>query len=232
MGLEGKVAIVTGAGRGIGEAICLALAKKGVSIVAAARTKEEIRNTADDVRQLGSGALAVRTDVTKRGDVSRMVRKARKKFGRIAILVNNAGVAVAKPLLKTTEKEWNEIMEVNLTSIFHCSKAVLPVMLEQGEGTIINISSGAGKHGFPGLSAYSASKFGVIGLTEALAREVARHGIKVYAVCPGGVDTEMHRSLFPEADTSQLLKPEEVAEKVVELCSDSGVKTGSAVDVR
>ncbi|MHA1852448.1 MAG: SDR family NAD(P)-dependent oxidoreductase [Candidatus Heimdallarchaeaceae archaeon] len=238
--LMGRVAIVTGAGRGIGRAISLELAKEGAKIVAVSKTIREVRETVKQVKCSGSDGIALKVDVTSPKDVKNMVKKTVQKFKRIDILVNNAGVAIYKPLIHTTEKEWNEIIKTNLEGIFLCSREVLPVMIAQCSeentdeiaGVIINISSQAGKHGFSGLSAYSASKFGVIGLTESLAEEVADYNIRVYALCPRGVDTNLYRSLFPHADTSRLLKPRDVAKKVVELClPNCPIESGSVVDV-
>jgi 3-oxoacyl-[acyl-carrier protein] reductase len=240
MKLLGKVAIITGGGRGIGRAIALELAKEGANIVAVARTVKEIRETVKQVKHKGSDGIAIKVDVTSPKDVKNMVKKTMQKFKRIDILVNNAGVAIYKPLIHTTEKEWNKIIETNLKGIFLCSREVLPVMIAQSReeetdylaGVIINISSQAGKHGFSGLSAYSASKFGVIGLTESLAEEVMEYGIRVYAVCPRGVDTHLYHSLFPHSDNLHILKPHEVAKKVLELClPECTLESGSIVDV-
>ena len=131
--------------------------------------------------------------------------------------MNNAGVAIIKPLNETSEKEWDQIIDINLKGTFLMTKEILPIMIKQHSGVIINISSGAGKHGFPGLSAYCASKFGMIGITESLAGEVSRYGIKVFAVCPGTVDTKMIYSIYPEINPAELIKPEKIAKKVLEL---------------
>jgi len=229
MKLKGSVSIVTGGGRGIGRAIAITLAKEGSDIVIVSRTKSELEETASEVKRLGREVLSVSGDVRKKKDVENVVNKAFEKFGKIDILVNNAGVAYYKPLVKTSEEEWDETFDTNVKGIYLVTREVLPIMEKQKSGIIINISSGAGKHGFANLSAYCASKFAVIGFTQSLADELFDKGIKVYAVCPGGVDTKMYRDVF--GSSRFLLKPEHVAEKVKQLCINSNVKSGSAVNV-
>lgn len=229
--LSKKVAIITGAGRGIGKAISLAFGKEGANTVLVSRTKNELENVAREIKKQGSEALIFVTNVSNQNDVKQVVMKTVNVFGRIDILVNNAGVAYRKLLKNTSEKEWEDTINTNLKGVFLFSKEVLSIMEKQRSGIIVNISSGAGKYGFPELSAYCASKFGVIGLTESLAREV-KDGIKVYCVCPGGVDTKMHHDLFPEDSPEILVKPEKIAQKVLELCLPScKVKSGECLEV-
>ncbi|WP_292379077.1 SDR family NAD(P)-dependent oxidoreductase [Methanosarcina sp. UBA289] len=228
MKLKGQTAIVTGGGRGIGRAICLSLAEEGANVVIVARTEREMRETARLVEKQGGRALAVKTDIRKEEEVIDMVSKTMNAFGRIDILVNNAGAAYRKYLVETSTKEYNEIMDTNVKGMFFCTKYALPHLLKRGEGRIVNISSGAGKHGIPKLSIYCASKFAVIGFTESLAYEVGG-GIQVYAVCPAGVDTGMYHSLFSD---EPVLKPEDVARKVLELClPETSLPSGSSVEI-
>ena len=228
MRLEGQTAIVTGGGRGIGRAICLALAREGADIVIVSRTGKEIRETARMVEKEGRRALAVRTDIRKEEEVINMISEAVNAFGRIDILVNNAGVAYRKYLVDTSTEEYDEIMDTNVKGMFFCTKYALHHLLKRGEGRIVNISSGAGKHGIPMLSIYCASKFAVIGFTEALAYE-AGGGLQVYAVCPAGVDTSMYHSMYSD---EPVLKPEDVAGKVLELClPETSLPSGSSVEV-
>ncbi len=232
MRLKGKVAIVTGGGRGIGRAIAHVLSREGAAIVAVARSFDQVNAVADEVKRAGGRALALRVDIRSSREVESMIGKTVEVFSGLDILVNNAGVGVRKPLVETTEAEWNEIMDTNLKGMFLCCKGSIPLMNERGGGVIVNISSGVGKRGFPTLSAYSASKFGVIGLSESLAGEVEEYGIKVYALCPGGVDTEMHRRFFPEDPPSMLLRTEDVAREVLRLCLPGcRVKSGSSVEI-
>ncbi|WP_410510134.1 SDR family oxidoreductase [Methanosarcina hadiensis] len=228
MRLKGQTAVVTGGGKGIGRAICLALAKEGADIVVVARTEKDIRETARMVEKEDRRALAVSTDIRIEEDVENMVLKAMDTFGRIDILVNNAGVAYRKYMVDTSREEYENIMDTNVKGMFFCTKYALPHLLKRGEGRIINISSGAGKHGIPKLSIYCASKFAVIGFTESIAYEIGG-GVQVYAVCPASVDTDMYHSLHSD---EPVLKPEDVARKVLELClPDTTLPSGSSVDV-
>lgn len=232
MRLRGKVAIVTGGGRGIGRAIAHAMSKEGVAVVAASRSFDQVTEVADELELAGRKALALRVDIRRPSEVDAMIGNTAEAFGGLDILVNNAGVGHRKPLVETTAEEWDEIMDTNLKGMFLCCKSAIPLLAKRGGGVIVNISSGAGKVGIPTLSAYCASKFGVIGLSESLAGEVEEYGIRVYALCPGGVDTEMHRRFFPEDPPYMLLKPEDVAKEVLKLClPDCRVRSGSAVDV-
>ncbi|HIH75680.1 MAG TPA: SDR family oxidoreductase [Methanosarcina sp.] len=228
MRLKGQTAIVTGGGKGIGRAICLALAREGANIVVAARTERDIRETARMVEKEGTQAFAVSTDIRIEEDVKNMISDVANTFGRIDILVNNAGVAHRKYMVDTSREEYENIMDTNVKGMFFCTKYALPYLLKRGEGRIVNISSGAGKHGIPRLSIYCASKFAVIGFTESIAYEIGG-GVQVYAVCPASVDTGMYRSLHTD---EPVLKPEDVAGKVLELClPGTTLPSGSSVDV-
>ncbi|AKB78262.1 3-oxoacyl-[acyl-carrier protein] reductase [Methanosarcina horonobensis HB-1 = JCM 15518] len=228
MRLRGQTAVVTGGGKGIGRAICLALAREGADIVIAARTKKDIRETARMVEDEGRRALAVSTDIRIEEDVKNMISEAVNAFGRIDILVNNAGVAYRKYMVDTSREEYEKIMDTNVKGMFFCTKYALPYLLKRGEGRIVNISSGAGKHGIPKLSIYCASKFAVIGFTESIAYEIGG-GVHAYAVCPASVDTDMYRSLYSD---EPVLKPEDVAREVLELClPGTTLPSGSSVDV-
>jgi 3-oxoacyl-[acyl-carrier protein] reductase len=228
MKLKDHVALVTGGGRGIGRATCLALAREGANVIVTARSKEEIDQVRRSVENIGPESLAISADIRNETDVRDMVADSMERFGRIDILVNNAGVAVRKPLVETSAEEFDTVMGVNVKGLFLCTKHVLPHMLEKGSGKIINVSSGAGKSGIGQLSVYSASKFAVIGLTESVAQEVAGK-VGVYAVCPGSVDTDMYRSLYGDTPS---LRPEDVASRIVEIClPGSRVSSGSCVTV-
>ena len=228
MRLRGQTAVVTGGGKGIGRAICLALAREGADIVIAARTEKDIRETARMVEKEGRRALAVSTDIRIEEDVKNMVSDAVSAFGRVDVLVNNAGVAYRKYMVDTSREEYENVMDTNVKGMFFCTKYALPYLLKRGEGRIINISSGAGKHGIPKLSIYCASKFAVIGFTESIAYEIGG-GVQIYAVCPASVDTDMYRSLHSD---EPVLKPEDVARKVLELClPETTLPSGSSIEV-
>ncbi len=229
--MEHSVAIVTGATRGIGRACAFAFAREGYRTALFGRDTTLLAQVAKDLGDMGAQVLSIRGDVREPQDVSHAVYEVQKHWGRIDVLVNNAGVGYGlTPLVDFPDEQWHETIDVNLTGVYYWMKAVLPVMKKQCSGVIINISSGAGKHGIAGLAAYCASKFGVIGLTESVADEVEEFGIKVLALCPGGVDTEMHHRIFPEHEPEGLLRPEEVAAKVVSLASPKDrTRTGSSI---
>lgn len=207
--LDKKVAIVTGSGRGIGKAIALKLASEGAKLILTARSKNEI----DKVCKEAKNAIAIKCDVSKEEDVKNVIRKAIDKFGRIDILVNNAGVGYWGNVIDTKIEEFDEMMNINVRGVFLFTKIVLPYMIKQKEGFIINIASIAGKQASPGLAGYCASKFAVVGFSQALFQEVRNYGIRVCCVCPGSVDTKMHSS----KDKSWMLKPEDIAKAVFDV---------------
>lgn len=181
--LTGKTALITGGGRGIGRAIALAFAQQGARVAVAARTREQVEAVA---REIGTQATAVVCDVSDSASVSQVFADLQPD-----ILVNNAGIAESATLPNTSDELWHRHLAINLSGTFYCTRAALPAMLERGWGRVINIASIAAKAGAPYISAYAASKHGVLGLTRAVALEVAARGVTVNAICPGYVDTEM-----------------------------------------
>ena len=217
--LRDRVAIVTGAGRGIGRATALALAAEGASVVLAARSANEIESAAAEIRAShpdpGLRALAIPCDVTSEAQVTAMVERTLGELGRIDVLVNNAGYARQGPIADLTVGELQRALDVNLIGTFLCCKAVLPTMRRQGSGRIVNVVSGSGKRGSLRRGAYTAAKFAVIGFSQCLQLEVKEHGIGVCCVCPGPIDTLMRATNNPGEDRSKLLPPEEIAEAIV-----------------
>jgi len=209
MELQGHVAIVTGAGRGIGLATGLELARMGADIVVAELNQASAERSASEVRGLGRRALALPTDVTSRQDLEVMVEQTRAEFGRIDILVNNAGIYRAATTLDVTEEHWDAIMDVNARAVFFASQAVLPTMVAQKRGAIVNLASMAGKIGSRINLPYNASKAAVISITKSLALAHAPDGIRVNCVCPGFVETDLWRSGVREQAVLLKQTPEE-----------------------
>ncbi len=193
--LAGRVAIVTGAGRGIGRAIALALAAAGADVSLAGRTERELALVADEVAALGREALAVPTDVTDADQVEALVERTGRDLGRLDILVNNAGVLLVRPLLETTDAEWDAVLDTNLRATFLCSRSAGRVLTEQGSGKIIDVASHVGIVGMASVASYCASKGAVIQLTKALAVEWDPFGVQVNAIAPGYIETDMNAEL-------------------------------------
>jgi 3-oxoacyl-[acyl-carrier protein] reductase len=209
MELQGQIAIVTGAGRGIGRATALELARMGADIVVAELDAGGADKTAALVKDLGRRAVAVRTDVTKPADLAAMVARARTDFGRIDILVNNAGIYRAAATLDVTEEHWDAIMTINAKAVFFATQAVLPVMIAQKSGSIVSLASMAGKVGSRTNLPYNASKAAVISMTKSLALAHAAEGIRVNCVCPGFVETDMWTMVAREQSALLGQTPEE-----------------------
>lgn len=240
--MAGKVAIVTGSARGIGRAIVERFAAEGAGVVVNYVTREDAaRDTVEAVLAARGDALAVRADVSRSADVKELVRATRAHFGRIDILVNNAGIHIAKGLFETTEEDWDRTIDLNLKSAYLCSKEVAPVMMEQGEGTIIMISSNSGLYHPSAMffTEYVASKAGMNGLTKALALALGPH-ITVNAICPGWIRTDMldeiddetHQRILGETALQRWGRAEDVAASAVFLASeDASFITGELLIV-
>ena len=209
MELAGQAAIVTGAGRGIGRATALELARMGADIVVAELDRTGAEKTAAEVQALGRKALVVPTDVTRRADLTAMAEQTRKQFGRIDVLINNAGIYRAAASLDVTEEHWDAIMTVNAKAVFFASQAVLPTMIAQKRGAIVSLASMAGKVGSRTNLPYNASKAAVISITKSLALAHGGDGIRVNCVCPGFVDTDMWNQVSREQGALLGMTPEE-----------------------
>jgi len=226
MDLSGKVAIVTGSARGIGREIALRLAEAGAGIVITDVAGAEA--AAEEIRKKGQRSLAVTADVTSSADVTSLVTKATAEFGRIDILVNNAGIARDQLLLRMSDEDWEAVLNVNLKSVFLCTRAVLRQMIKQRWGRIVSISSVVGIVGNPGQANYASSKAGIIGFTKTIAREVGSRGITVNAIAPGFIISKMTDQLSEEQKGEMLKRiplgflgtPRDVAEAVAFLASE------------
>ncbi|WP_277586946.1 3-ketoacyl-ACP reductase [Psychrobacillus antarcticus] len=215
--LTGKVAFVTGAGRGIGEAIAIALAKEGVNVGLLARTEEALKDVAKEIDGLGVKVAYAAADVSSLEQVQQAIEKLTNELGTADILINNAGIGGFEKLVDTDPLGWKKIIDVNLMGTYYVTHTVLPQLIEKNGGDIINISSTNGLNGAPGSSAYSASKFGVIGLTESLAQEVRRNNIRVTALTPSTVVTELaiNSSLVDKDKVDQFMQPEDIADFII-----------------
>ena len=232
MKLRNKVAIVTGGGRGIGREIALRFAGEGAKVTVTARNSDQLSDVVGEIVGEGGEAIGVAGDVSRREDVQKMVEEATKTFGRIDILVNNAGIMQGGPFVTFEPEDWRRIIEVNLIGTFYCTKAVVPALIEQGWGRIINIASRSGKIGIPYLTAYVASKHGVVGFTKALAEEMAPFNITVNAICPGTVETDMIPETVKERVGELLIPPAHVADLALYLATEgAGSINGEAVNI-
>jgi 3-oxoacyl-[acyl-carrier protein] reductase len=237
-----KVALVTGAARGIGRAIAIDLAAHGADVIVNYRTRQDAaEEVAQNIRESGSEAMIVKADVANEQEVKSMVDQAAQKFGGIDILVNNAAIHRGGRVQKLPSEDWDLVIDSILRGAFNCCRCVVPLMVERGWGRIVNISSVAGLHGYPGDTAYGSAKAGLIGFTKSLAKEVAKKGITANVVIPGYLQTDMTSVLF---DTEEKIryaiemiplgrpgKPEEIAEMVSFLAFKGSYITGEVIRV-
>lgn len=239
--LQGKTAVVTGGSRGIGRAVAVALAAEGagVAVVFAGNTAAAAE-TVRIIENAGGTAVAVQCDVADEAAVTEMIKKIQEKFGSVDILVNNAGITRDGLLMRMKSDDWNAVINTNLTGVYNCTKGVTKMMMKQRSGSIINMTSVVGETGNAGQSNYAAAKAGVIGFTKSVAKELASRGIRVNAVAPGCIDTDM-TAVLSDAVKEEMIKtiplgrtaaPEEVAQAVVFLASDrAGYITGQTLNV-
>lgn len=242
MTFKNKVAVITGSSRGLGKHITLAFARKGASVVVNYLKRQDLaKRVVDLINSSGGVAVSYRTDVRNAKEVNVMIEKIIEKFGKIDILVNNAGVHEDARVVNMAEDTWKDVLSVNLTGVFNCTKAVIPVMMKQNYGRIINISSVVGGQiGIIGAANYATSKAGVIGFTRCVAKEVAKHGITANIVAPGYVNigmgkrlpSEFKKKILSQIPIDRFAEPREVVEAVLFLASDSASYiTGQVINI-
>lgn len=241
MKLEGKVALVTGASRGIGRQIALELAMEGASVaVNYAGSEAKALELVDEIKSMGTEAIAIQADVSNSDSVNEMVKQTIEQFGKLDILVNNAGITKDNLLMRMKESEWDDVININLKGVFLCTKSVTRQMMKQRSGRIINISSIVGVSGNPGQANYVAAKSGVIGLTKTSAKELSSRGITVNAIAPGFITTDMTDKLNEEVKSEMLKQiplarfgePKDIARAAVFLASDdSNYITGQTLHI-
>lgn len=230
--LTGMGAIVTGAGRGIGRNIALALAREGAYVTLAARTPSELEQVRLEIESFGGRAVCIPTDISSEPDVIRLVAGAAQHWGRLDIVVNNAGIGAFGPLEQAGTAQWDEVMAVNARGTFLMCREAIPHLRRQRPSYIINITSVVGVKGYVNQALYSASKHAVMGMSKALAKEVQKDGIRVHAICPGGVDTDMAGAARPDLDRSVLISPEDIADVALFLVTRRGNAVIDEIDVR
>lgn len=237
MRLKGKVSIITGGGRGIGQATALKFAREGALVVVCDMNQATVDETVDVIRKDGFDALGFVVDVTKRSDIDAMVHAVMAKHGRVDVLVNNAGIVMDAQLKKMSDVAFDKVIDVNLKGTYNCARAVVDIMVEQQSGVILNASSIVGIFGNFGQTNYAASKFGVIGMVKTWARELGRKGIRANAVCPGFVETPILASIPDKVletmrervPMGRLGKPEDIANTYAFLASDEASYINGAV---
>jgi 3-oxoacyl-[acyl-carrier protein] reductase len=237
MRLKGKIAIITGAGRGIGQATAMKFAREGAMVAVCDIDEKTAVDTARMIEGIGAEAMSFRVDVTDKISIQNMVLAVHERFGRIDILVNNAGIVADAQLKKMTDEQFDRVIDINLKGTYNCTKAVVDIMLEQQSGVILNASSIVGLYGNFGQTNYAASKFGVIGMVKTWARELGRRGIRANAVCPGFISTPIINNipdkvldaLETKVPMGRLGKPEEIANAYAFLASDEASYINGAV---
>jgi 3-oxoacyl-[acyl-carrier protein] reductase len=214
--LTGKNALVTGAGKGIGRAIAIALAQEGVNVALLARTESQLQDVAQEIEALRAKAVVLTADIADRASVEAAVSQAQAELGHLDILINNAGIGTFAKLVDMDPAEWENIIQVNLMGTYYATRAVLPQMIARETGDVINIASTAGQRGAATTSAYSASKFAILGLTESLMQEVRKHNIRVSALTPSTVATELAiNNKLTDGNPDKVMQPEDLAEFIV-----------------
>ncbi len=227
--LEDKVVILTGAGRGIGRAIAFTFAKEGARLALASRTKSALAEVKKEVERLGAETVIIPTDVTRESEVKNLIKTTMSRFGRIDILINNAGIGIYSKVVEMKSEEFQSMVDVNVKGVFLCTRAVLPQMIKLHDGVIVNISSLAGRNAFVGGAGYCATKWALIGFARSLMLEVREYNIRVITICPGSVNTSFANTVRSK---SNILEPEDVAETVLAAVKIPSRAMVSEIDIR
>ncbi|GAC1424914.1 MAG: 3-oxoacyl-ACP reductase FabG [Ktedonobacteraceae bacterium] len=232
MDFKGKVVLVTGASRGLGKVIAQNFARQGAKVVLVARHTAPLEALEDEILAAGGEAITVSADISDPSAVQAMAIEVGITYGRVDIIINNAAVAILKPMTEVSREEWQEMTGVNLHGMFLVTQTFLPGMIERKSGVVVNISAALARNGYPNLAVYSATKAGIIAFSEALSKEVRRHGVQVYTVCPHGINTDLYKTLFGATDPAKILAPERVAQDVLRVAAgEGGIRSGQTLEI-
>ncbi len=232
MDFKGKVVLVTGASRGLGKVIAQNFAQQGAKVVLVARSTTQLEELEDEIISAGGEALAVSANISDASAIQALAMEVGVTYGRVDVIINNAAVATLKPMTEVSQEEWQHMTGTNLHGMFQVTQTFLPGMIERKSGVIINISAALARNGYPNLAVYSATKAGIIAFSEALSKEVRRHGVQVYTVCPHGINTDLYKILFGATDSAKLLSPERVAQDVLKVAAgEGGIRSGQTLEI-
>ena len=232
MDFKDKIVVVTGASRGLGRVIALDFATQGAKVVLVGRHLRTLEDVEDAIVNNGGDAMSVEADISNAAAVQALAMEVGLRYGRVDILINNAAIAYLKPLVQVTQDEWEEMTGVNLHGMFAVTQTFLPGMIERKSGVIVNVSAAIARNGFPNLAVYSATKAGILAFTEALSKEVRRHGVQVYAVMPHGINTDLYKTLFGATDPAKVLSPERVSQDIMKITAgEGGIRSGQTLEI-
>lgn len=232
MNIDGAVALVTGAGRGIGKAVALTFGRHGAKVVLAARTADELDQVRKEIESAGGIAHPVRVDLTRREDVQRLFAELRSTYGRLDLLINNAGIGKFAPVREMASEDFDAMWALNVKAVIECTKLALPLMEAQRQGAIVNVASLAGKNSFVGGAGYSATKWALIGFARSLMLEVREHNIRVITICPGSVDTTFSSISTDPKRSEKILHPQDVADSIMAALMMPDRAMVSEIDIR
>lgn len=232
MDFKDKIVLVTGASRGLGRVIAQDFAAQGAQLVLVGRHLRTLEDVEDAIVSAGGDAMSVEADISNAAAIQALAMEVGIRYGRVDILINNAAVAYLKPLVQVSQDEWEEMTGVNLHGMFAVTQSFLPGMIERKSGVIVNVSAAVARNGYPNLAVYSATKAGILAFTEALSKEVRRHGVQVYAVMPHGINTDLYKTLFGAADSTKILSPERVSQDIMKVASgEGGIRSGQTLEI-